>query len=92
MSNGTEKQTPGETAHDKTVTIYINASAVAYSEKEIFFEKVVALAALAAPDNPAYTVNYRKGEDRKPKGSLTAGESVHVKDGMIFDVTVTGRS
>lgn len=92
MSQGTEKQNPHETAHDNTVTIYINASAVSFSEKEISFEKVVALAALAVPDNPAYTVNYRKGEDKKPKGSLTAGESVHVKDGMVFDVTVTGRS
>jgi hypothetical protein len=78
---------------DKTTTIFINGQHFTISQKEISFEEVVRLAALAVPGgDPVYTVNYRKGDDKKPKGSLTAGEAVHVKEGMVFDVTVTSRS
>ena len=79
--------------HEKTYTIHINATRFTIHQKEITFEEVVRLAALPVPPGePAYTVDYSKGEEKKPKGSLTAGESVHVKDGMVFHVDVTGRS
>lgn len=42
--------------------------------------------------NIIYTVTYRRGEGKKPEGTLVEGESVKVKDGMIFDVTRTDKS
>jgi hypothetical protein len=52
---------------------------------------------LAFPTPPpgesiVYTVTYRKGEGHKPEGTLTEGERVKVKDGMIFNVTATDKS
>jgi hypothetical protein len=47
------------------------------------------------PDGAAriiYTVTYRKGDGHKPEGTLTEGERVKVKDGMIFNVTATDKS
>lgn len=35
---------------------------------------------------------YRRGEGNKPEGSLVQGETVKIKDGMIFNVTATDKS
>jgi hypothetical protein len=47
---------------------------------------------LPSGDNIVFTVTYRRGHGNKTAGTLVAGESVRVKDGMIFDVTVTDKS
>ncbi|MDQ1734128.1 MAG: hypothetical protein QOH56_379 [Pseudonocardiales bacterium] len=79
-------------AHE--VTIYVNTRAKQWSEKDITYEQLVALAFTTPPtgENVDITVTYRRGEGNKSEGSLTAGGSVRVKDGMIFDVTATDRS
>lgn len=46
----------------------------------------------AARPEIIYTVTYRKGDGHKPEGTLTEGERVKVKDGMIFNVTATDKS
>jgi hypothetical protein len=78
---------------DKTVNIVINARPKTVSKAKMTFEEIVALAD-GLPTGPQilYTVLYRKGEDKKPEGSLVAGEGVNVKDGMIFDVSATDQS
>ena len=80
--------------HDHRVTIIVNAREKTWTEKEISFEQVVKLAFPTPPpgENIVYTVTYRKGEGHKPEGTLTQGESVKVKDGMIFNVTATDKS
>jgi Multiubiquitin len=80
--------------HDHQVTIIVNARAKTWTEKDISFEQVVKLAFPTPPpgENIVYTVTYRKGEGHKPEGTLTQGESVKVKDGMIFNVTATDKS
>jgi hypothetical protein len=90
MSNGNAGEPPGQ---NKEFTIVVNARQKPWNKKEISFDEVVTLA-FGTPnyDTAVYTVTYQKGEDKKPKGSLTLGDSVHVKDGMIFDVIRTDKS
>jgi hypothetical protein len=78
----------------KTVTIFINTRPYEVEKKDLVsFEEVVAL---AYPDTPpggnvGYSVLYESGHGGAD-GTLVAGESVKVKEGMRFDVTATDRS
>jgi len=82
-----------EQKHEKSVTIVVNGRSKVVLKEELTFEEVVALAeGLPSGPNVIYTVVYRKGEDKKPQGTLVAGESVKVKNGMIFNVTATDKS
>ena len=55
------------------------------------------LVALAYP-NPAvgpehiYTITYRKGPKENPEGELAPGQSLVIKEGMVFNVTPTVKS
>ena len=40
----------------------------------------------------SYTVTYAKGSKQNPNGTLVKGQSVHLKNGMEFDVFLTDRS
>lgn len=76
------------------VTIIVNARPHTWEAKEITFEQVVDLAypGQTPNDQDTYTVRYSRGHDSHGTGSLTAGHSVHVKKGMIFDAYRTSRS
>ena len=76
------------------VTIVVNGRSHEVARDDISFEEVISLAfdPLPSGDNIVFTVTYRRGHGNKPAGTLVAGESVRVKDGMIFDVTVTDKS
>ena len=83
-------------AHDsKTVTIIVEGSPHEWTKNdEITFAQVVTL---EVPDySPtsgiSYAVKYTRGEGHKPEGILSPGESVKVKEGMIFSVSETGQS
>ena len=88
------------TQHDQhhehgQVNIIVNGRKKSVTERELTFEQIVLIAYNDHPPtgpNLVFTVTYRKGEDHKPAGSLLPGQSVKVKDGMIFDVTVTDKS
>jgi Multiubiquitin len=72
-------------------TIIVNTKPHTWSAKDITFEQVVELASPGQPYDPAgTTVEYSRGPG--PGKSLRPGESVRVKDGMIFDVEPTNRS
>ena len=94
--SGTRTQDPEEEKKkkEKEVAIIVNGREKVVSTRELSFSEVVALAF----ENPApgpniiFTVTYRKGDGKKPKGTLVEGETVKVKDGMIFDVTRTDKS
>lgn len=75
----------------KTVTIYVNGRPKEVSKKELSFGEIVAMAKVTPGPNTVITVTYRKGEHNK-EGSLVEGESVKVKEGMIFNVTATDKS
>lgn len=77
-----------------TTTIIVNARPFDVTQKEISFDEIVALVFDSSQRGPqiVLTVAYRKGDDKKPKGTLVEGQTVKVKDGMIFDVTRTDKS
>jgi hypothetical protein len=84
----------GEVGHrPKPVTIYVNTVAHVVDKGEISFDEVVKLGYPVPPPGPnvGYTVLYQRGHGSKD-GTLVAGQSVEVKDGMIFDVTPTDLS
>lgn len=76
------------------VTIVVNARPHTWEAKEITFEQVLDLAypGQVPTDQDTYTVRYSRGHDGHGAGSLTAGHSVTVKEGMVFDVYRTSRS
>ncbi len=80
---------------EKTVTIIVNGRERSWPKNsEISYEQVVELAFTSPPSGEGVqiTVQYTRGEGHKPSGTLVKGQSVKVKDGMVFDVTATNRS
>ena len=79
--------------NDKPVTIIVNARKKEWKEKDISYVEVIKLAFGEYVDNPniEYTVAYSKGHGNGG-GTLTKGESVKVKDGMVFNVNRTDKS
>ncbi len=78
----------------KDVTLKVNGEAHEWAETRISFEQVVKLAYPVPPPGQCieFTVTYRNGPPANPKGTLTAGHSVKVKNEMKFDVTPSDRS
>jgi Multiubiquitin len=81
--------------HKKTTSIIVDGTPHEWDQKEISYEQVVDLAYDGNPptgEMVEITVGYRRGHDDNHEGDLEPGQSVKVKDGMIFDVTATDRS
>ncbi|MGA0602969.1 multiubiquitin domain-containing protein [Caulobacter sp. KR2-114] len=78
----------------KTITILINGEPNEVEGTHVSFEEVVKLAYPVPPSGTLieFTVTYRHGPPANPKGTLTAGHSVKIKNKMVFDVTPTDRS
>jgi hypothetical protein len=94
MEAATEKKDKPDKPKAET-TIIINAQEKTTTEKELTFEAVVSLAYDGNPptgENWEFTVTYQRGHSNKPQGSLRPGESVKVKEGMVFDVRATDKS
>jgi hypothetical protein len=89
MKDNTEK--PDKTK--KPATIYVNTRPHDVAKDEISYLEVVQLAnpGVVIGEDTIATVAYRRGNGNK-EGTLVAGQSVKVKEGMIFDVHVTTRS
>ncbi len=80
-------------SQDKFFSIIVNGREKTFIGKEISFIQVIELAfdSYEEADNIVYTVSYSKGEDKK-EGTLTKGQTVRAKDGMIFNATRTDKS
>lgn len=91
MSNSQDNKSNGQ---DKETTIVVNGRQKTVASKTLTFDEVVALAFDNPPtgENVLFTITYQRGMGNKPEGSLTVGEEVKVKEGMIFNVTSTNRS
>jgi hypothetical protein len=78
----------------KVYHIIVNGRKKEASTKILTFNQVVALAFNPVPSGPnvQFSVTYRKGPKKNPEGTMTEGETVRIKDGMIFDVTETNKS
>ncbi len=80
--------------HNKDFTIIVNGRPKVATTKEMSFAAIVALAFDNHPTGPniLFTITYRKGEGNKPEGTMVEGETIKIKDGMIFNVTATDKS
>ena len=78
----------------KDVTIFVEGTPHTWSKKEISYAEVVTLEEPGYANNPniTYSVTYKRGQGNKPEGTLVAGASVKVKEGMRFSVSETGQS
>lgn len=78
----------------KVHKIVVNGREKEFEGKEISFEQVIVLAFGEVSTNPnvSYAITYKRGDGHKPEGSIVAGESVKVKEGMIFNATATDKS
>ncbi len=85
---------PDEPGHPKAMAMVVNGRPKMVTARELSFVQVVALAfdAPSSGGNTLYTVTYRRGDGHKPEGTLVEGETVKLKDGMIFNVTATDKS
>jgi hypothetical protein len=83
-----------ESGQKKTVTIIVDGTPHEWPKGEISFVEVVTLEFPDYAQHPeiTYSVTYKRGQGQKPEGVLAPGESVKVKDGMIFNVSKTGQS
>jgi hypothetical protein len=78
----------------KDVDIIVNAELKVVPAPRISFHQVLLLAfpnPLQGP-NIKTTITYRKGPSANEKGSLIEGQSVKIRNRMIFDVTQTDKS
>ena len=90
----TETQRPEGHSHEhdhKEITIIVNGRPKKVAEGDLSFSEIVALAFTPVPPNALFTVTYSRGDNNK-SGSLQPGQTVKIKDGMIFNVTETGQS
>jgi hypothetical protein len=78
----------------KEVTIVVNGTQKAVQKDDLTFDEIVKLAFDNPPygENTLFSITYRRGHGNKPEGILAPGETVKVKEGMIFDVTATDKS
>ena len=86
--------TTSDKGEHKGFDIIVNARKRHVQDAVLTFRQVIELAFDAPPagENVLFTVTYRNGPRENPKGTLVRGETVHVANGMIFDVTATDRS
>ena len=73
----------------QVIEIIVNGTAHEVSKGELAFEQVVGFAYETPPygEFTEYSVTYRRGPNGNREGILDPGESVKVKNHMIFDVT-----
>lgn len=80
---------------NKTVTIIVEGTPHEWPKHEdISYAQVVTLEVTDYSPNSgiSYAVKYTRGQGNKPEGILSIGESVKVKEGMVFSVSETGQS
>jgi hypothetical protein len=89
----TEEEIQTDKGSKKIYTIIVNTREKTVETDEITFEQVVSLAFEEPPtgENLQITVLFRRGHGNK-EGTLVAGQSVKVKNGMVFDVTLANKS
>ena len=82
------------THEKKTVTIIVEGTPHEWPKDEISYAEVVTLEVPDYAQHPeiTYSVKYKRGHGDKPEGVLAPGDSVKVKEGMIFSVSETGQS
>jgi len=94
MSDKEHEHKDEDHGNTKEYSIIVNGREKTVTKKELSFDEIVALAFDNPPSGPniIFTITYRRGEGNKPEGTIVEGETVKIKDGMIFNVTATDKS
>lgn len=76
------------------IKIIVNGRSKEWTAKMITFAELIAIAYPVPPTGQCivYTITYHQGPPNRPEGTLTEGESVRVRDGMVFNVRFTDKS
>ena len=87
---------PEKPEHPNRITVLVNGEEkmLLPHTEQLSYEEIVKLAYGTLPTNPntVYTVAYSNGPSENPKGTLTRGRSVLVKEGMVFNVSKSDKS
>ncbi|HEX4612199.1 MAG TPA: multiubiquitin domain-containing protein [Urbifossiella sp.] len=78
-------------SHRKVFTIVLNGREKEVDHKIVSFAEIVAMAAIPGDANTVYTVTYKRGR-RDAQGTMVEGDTVKIKNGMIFNVKATSKS
>lgn len=93
MNDSKEKKNNGpDNPPGQNITITVNGRPHAVTKQEMSFGELIALSKTPTGPNVSHTVIYRNGHGNKPQGSLTEGETVKLKNEMIFNVSATDKS
>jgi hypothetical protein len=92
ITSDDKKKGGSDEAPGQEVTIIINGRKINLLKQDISYSELVNLSQAPTGENVTHTITYRNGHGNKPTGSLVEGESVKIKDGMIFNVTPTDQS
>lgn len=77
----------------RDTTIIVNGREKVVEAKRLTFAEIVGLADnLPSGPDVVYTVTFRHGPSSNREGTLVVGETVNIKDGMVFNVTATNKS
>jgi hypothetical protein len=95
-----DQQTRGAGGHDPieqapdvaVTTIVVNGQRKTVREKHISYTELVRLAYPQLDPQAVYTVTYDRGPKQNPAGSMSAGDTVKTRDGMVFHVLATSKS
>ncbi|WP_445220482.1 multiubiquitin domain-containing protein [Bradyrhizobium sp. Pa8] len=92
QGSGTNEGSNGQ-GHDDQFTIVVNGRSKKWTKDKISYDELVALSGLPLPEgpNPGFTITYHNGPDHSD-GTVVPGQSVKVRNGMIFNVTPTNQS
>jgi hypothetical protein len=79
---------------ERDFTIIVNTRKKTVTQRVLSFDELVHLAFNPVPSGPnvLLTITYENGPRRNPEGTLIKGETVKIKDGMIFNVRATDKS
>jgi hypothetical protein len=74
--------------------IVVNTRKKDVTKPRLTFDEVVRLAYDPVPTGPniLFTITYRHGPRQNPEGEMLEGQSVRLKNGMVFNVKYTDRS
>lgn len=91
MEKSLEKK---EEKKDKEYILIVNTREKIWDKKEITYKEVIVLAYSSYSEDPnvIYTITYSKGEGAHHHGTMVLGDSVKVKNGMVFNVTQSNKS
>jgi hypothetical protein len=80
---------PGSPNKDHDFNIIVNGRPKKVVDEVQTFDSIAALSGLPTGPDTIFTITYRKGHN---EGTLVAGGSVTIENGMIFNVTATDKS